>query len=102
MDRYLLAQGVSTEWIFIRDFSASELLYECFESKAIQGSVKAIEAADAVVVATPVYKAAYTGLLKAYLDGLPQSILGNKVILPIVIGGSPAHLLVIDYALKPV
>ena len=30
-----------------------------------------IAAADAVVVATPVYKAAYSGLLKAVLDLLP-------------------------------
>jgi FMN reductase len=53
-------------------------------------------------VATPVYKAAYTGALKALLDILPPQALRNKTVLPIATGGSPAHLLVLDYALKPV
>jgi FMN reductase len=53
-------------------------------------------------VATPIYKAAYTGLLKAFLDLLPQGAFANKVVLPIATGGTIAHLLAIDYALKPV
>jgi len=53
-------------------------------------------------VATPVYKAAYTGALKALLDILPPQALRGKTVLPIATGGSPAHLLVLDYALKPV
>ena len=51
---------------------------------------------------TPVYKASYSGILKTYLDLIPQKGLENKTILPIVIGGSSAHLLMIEYALKPV
>ncbi len=57
---------------------------------------------SAVVVATPIYKAAYTGGLKALFDILPQSALRGKTVLPLATGGSPAHLLAIDYALKPV
>jgi len=53
-------------------------------------------------VATPVYKAAYTGSLKALLDILPTQAFRNKTVLPIATGGSLAHLLVLDYALKPV
>ncbi|MBV8882973.1 MAG: NAD(P)H-dependent oxidoreductase, partial [Chroococcidiopsidaceae cyanobacterium CP_BM_RX_35] len=48
------------------------------------------------------YKAAYTGLLKAFLDLLPQEALRGKAVLPIATGGTIAHLLAIDYALKPV
>ena len=40
--------------------------------------------------------------LKALLDILPQAALGGKVVLPIATGGSSAHLLAIEYALKPV
>ena len=53
-------------------------------------------------MATPVYKAAYAGVLKAFLDLLPQDALHDKVVLPIATGGSSAHLLALDYALKPV
>jgi len=49
-----------------------------------------------------VYKAAYSGLLKTFLDVLPQFGLRNKVVLPLATGGSIAHVLAIDYALRPV
>ena len=55
-----------------------------------------------VVVATPVYKAAYTGILKSFLDLLPQRALADKIVFPIATAGSPAHLLALDYALKPI
>jgi FMN reductase len=48
-----------------------------------------------------VYKAAYSGLLKTLLDLLPQCALAGKVVLPVVTCGSPAHVLAIDYALRP-
>jgi FMN reductase len=49
-----------------------------------------------------VYKAAYTGLLKSFLDLLPQYALAGKTVLPLVTGGTPAHVLTVDYALRPV
>jgi FMN reductase len=58
--------------------------------------------ARAVVVATPVYKAAYSGVLKVFLDLLPQTALRDKVVLPLATGGSPHHMLALDYALRPV
>jgi FMN reductase len=58
--------------------------------------------ARGLIVATPVYKAAYTGSLKALLDILPPQAFRNKTVLPIATGGSPAHMLVLDYSLKPV
>ena len=61
-----------------------------------------IAAADALVVATPVYKAAYSGLLKAVLDLLPQEGLAGKLVLPLATGGSQSHMLALDYALRPV
>ena len=48
------------------------------------------------------YKAAYSGLLKALLDLLPQYALEGKTVLPLATGGSIAHVLAIDYALRPV
>ena len=55
-----------------------------------------------MLVATPIYKAAYSGLLKLFLDVLPADALRGKTVLPLATGGSPAHLLALDYALKPV
>lgn len=61
-----------------------------------------VAAADGVIVASPVYKASYTGILKTYLDLLPQDGLRNKAVLPLMSGGTFGHLLAIDYGMKPV
>ena len=63
---------------------------------------RGVAAADAIVIATPVYKAAYSGVLKVFLDLLPQSALKGKTVLPLATGGSPHHMLALDYALRPV
>ncbi|MBB6633669.1 NADPH-dependent FMN reductase [Cohnella thailandensis] len=88
--------------ISVRDLPAEDLLLANFGSEAIQAANKVVAEADAVVIATPVYKASFPGVLKAYIDLLPQKGLENKIVLPIAIGGTIAHLLSIDFAMKPV
>jgi FMN reductase len=41
-------------------------------------------------------------VLKVFLDLLPQSALKGKTVLPLATGGSPHHMLALDYALRPV
>ncbi|MBB2496981.1 NADPH-dependent FMN reductase [Aquipseudomonas ullengensis] len=86
----------------VRDFPAEDLLFARFESAAVQQLQAVVASADGLVVATPVYKASITGALKVLLDLLPERALAHKAILPLASGGSPAHLLAVDYALKPV
>jgi FMN reductase len=88
--------------IVLRDLPPGALLQADTADPQIAAAVDTIAAADAVVVSTPVYKAAYGGLLKVFLDLLPQFALRHKVVLPLATGGSPAHVLVVDYALRPV
>lgn len=92
--------GVASIEVF--KLPASDLLSANFNSEHIQAVNQIVEKAEAVVVITPVYKAAYSGILKTYLDLLPQKGLEHKTILPIAVGGSVAHLLSLEYALKPV
>lgn len=98
----LTASGVEPAVIAVRDLPAQDLLHARFDSEAIQAANRIVEEADAVIVATPVFKASFPGLLKAYIDLLPQKGLQNKIVLPIAIGGTIAHLLSIDFAMKPV
>lgn len=100
--RTFLAAGLDATVRSVRDFPADDLIHARYDSPAFAEIKALIQAATALVVATPIYKAAYTGSLKALLDILPQTALRGKVVLPIATGGSPAHLLAIDYALKPV
>ncbi|MBP2116749.1 FMN reductase [Cohnella lubricantis] len=94
--------GIKPSLIAVRDLPAEDLLHARFDSEAIQAANREVEQADAVIVATPVFKASFPGVLKAYIDLLPQKGFQNKVVLPIAIGGTIAHLLSIDFAMKPV
>lgn len=95
-------ESVETTLFSVRDLPADALLFAQFDHPAIKAATAQVEQADALIIATPVYKASYTGVLKAFLDLLPQSGLAGKTILPIATGGTIAHLLTIDYAIKPV
>jgi FMN reductase len=81
---------------------AEALIFAKAAHVSVTRTVTAIEQADGVVIATPIFKASYSGLLKIFLDLLPQFALAGKAILPIATGGSIAHLLALDYALRPV
>ncbi|HET7398556.1 MAG TPA: NADPH-dependent FMN reductase [Intrasporangium sp.] len=88
--------------LVLRDLPPGPLLKGDATDPDIALAVATIEAADAVVVSTPVYKAAYGGLLKTFLDLLPQFALEGKAVLPVATGGTLAHVLAVDYALRPV
>ncbi|GAB2572664.1 NADPH-dependent FMN reductase [Microlunatus antarcticus] len=57
--------------------------------------------AAVAVVATPVYKASYTGLLKAFLDRYPTGGLRGVLAVPVVVSASPAHSFVAEHLLRP-
>jgi FMN reductase len=102
IDRHLIAAGHTVHSLDVRDLPAEALLAADTSHPAIAAAVDLFEQADGVVVATPVYKASYSGLLKILLDLLPQRALADKVVLPLATGGTLAHVLVLDYALRPV
>lgn len=68
----------------------------------LMGVNEMLAEADGVIIATPIYKASYSGLLKMYLDQLPQFAFAGKAVMPLATGGSLAHVLALDYALRPV
>jgi FMN reductase len=94
--------GIDSSLLDVRSLPAEDLLHARADAPAIKGALERVENARGIIVATPVYKAAYSGLLKTFLDVLPQFGLRNKVVLPLATGGTPAHVLAIDYALRPV
>jgi FMN reductase len=100
--RWLQRQGVEVVTFQVRDFPAQDLLHARFDSPHVLNFLELVDKADGLVVATPVYKASFSGALKTLLDLLPERALGHKVVLPIATGGSIAHMLAVDYALKPV
>ncbi|GAA3713648.1 NADPH-dependent FMN reductase [Streptomyces tremellae] len=102
LDARFAARGHLTVPLDVRTLPARALLGADFGHPGIVRARELFEAADGVVVATPVYKAAYSGLLKSLLDLLPQDALAGRTVLPLATGGSTAHTLAVDYALRPV
>ncbi|MBT2290022.1 NADPH-dependent FMN reductase [Paenibacillus albidus] len=98
----LSQSGFEVERINVAELPPEDLIHTKFESEAIVKANGLVAEADAVIVVSPVYKASYTGVLKTFLDLVPQKGLAGKIVLPLFMGGSLAHLLTIDYALKPV
>ena len=98
----LAALGLGTVALQVRELPAQALLRGDATDPAIAAGVAMVADADAIVVGTPVYKAAYSGVLKLFLDLLPQDGLAGKLVLPLATGGSQSHMLALDYALRPV
>ena len=67
----------------------------------VEAHIKAIEAADLLVVASPVYRASFTGLFKHLFDLVHHEALIDVPVLLAATGGSDRHALVIDHQLRP-
>jgi FMN reductase len=72
-----------------------------YEDAKVGAAVEAVLAADVLVVASPTYKATYSGLLKAFLDRLGTDSLAGTAAVPMLLGGAPNHLLAVDVHFTP-
>lgn len=61
-----------------------------------------VKSADSLVVASPTFKATYTGLLKLFLDQFGAGELGQITTFPLMLGGSYTHALAPELTLRPV
>lgn len=93
--------GCEVMLIDVASLPAEDLMHVNFGSMAIQRANALVEAAEGIIIASPVYKTTYTGVLKAYIDLLPQKGFQDKTVAAYFVGGTISNLLSIDYALKP-
>jgi hypothetical protein len=93
----LRSECLETKFLSIRDLPAEALLRANIADPKIAEALSLVESAAGIVIATPIFKAAYSGLLKCMLDILPQFALAGKALLPIATGGSVAHVLALDW-----
>ena len=69
---------------------------------ALDRSLASIRESSGVILASPVYRASYSGVLKNFLDYVPVEGLLGKPVAIVGMGESPAHALAIDVGLRPV
>jgi FMN reductase len=71
-------------------------------SPEVADLVAQVGKADLVVVASPTYKGAYTGMLKLFLDRFAGQTGLTGLAVPVMLGGSDAHALAPELTLRPV
>ena len=71
------------------------------QSNTVSGVLDEVAVSDLVIVASPTYKATYTGLLKAFLDRYGNNPLATTVAVPVMTGAAPIHALAPEVFLRP-
>jgi FMN reductase len=95
----LLAAGAETATIDLADHGP-ELLE--WGSPAVAELKAQVLGSSRLVIASPTYKAAYTGLLKLFLDQFGKGELAGTLTVPMMTGGSADHSLAVEVHLRPV
>ena len=72
-----------------------------FPGEDLQAAIDRLAEADAIIAATPVYKAGVSGLFKSFVDVLDNDLLVAKPVLLAATGGTARHALVIDDQMRP-
>ena len=72
-----------------------------FPSERLQAAIEQIASADAIIAATPVYKAGISGVFKSFIDVLDDDLVIAKPVLLAATAGSGRHALVIDAQMRP-
>ncbi len=85
--------------------TAAPILFRALRSDGLDAEgrdiVDRVEAADVLIVGSPVYRASYTGALKHLFDLVDYRVLAGKVVALAATGGTPLHGLMIDHQLRP-
>lgn len=73
-----------------------------WEEPSVQAAVQVAANAQLLIVASPTFKATYSGLLKLFLDQFATGDgLRGTVAVPLMLGAGPAHAMAPDLLLKP-
>ena len=73
-----------------------------WSSQPVRQAVDAVRGCALAVVASPTYKASYTGLLKAFLDWFGTTDLSSVTVVPLMVGAGASHALAVEVHLRPV
>lgn len=92
--------GESDEHVAVVDLAEYADVLLSSEDESVFAAQELITSADVLVVATPVYKASFTGLLKVFLDCLEPTALETTVVVPVVVSASSAHGALADLQLR--
>ncbi|MBP3088382.1 oxidoreductase [Corynebacterium sp. sy017] len=96
-------ENLITHSIEIRDLAMdlAAIMSTGIPSDALTDEWEQIADADAIIAATPVFSASYSGLFKMFIDTLDTNALNGVPVIIAATAGTPRHSLVLDFALRP-
>lgn len=96
-------QSIEVTWVELASLAQHIGAVTSHDALPAEGkaALTAIESADLLIAASPVYKGSYTGLFKHLIDFVhPEALVGKPTLLAAT-GGSERHALVVDQELRP-
>jgi FMN reductase len=96
----LIDDDLSVRKLGLRDFSAEALVLGKFDAPEVTAFTAAVRSAKAIVFATPVYKAVYSGGLKTIIDLIAPDALEGKTLLALATAKLAAHGATVDAAFQ--
>jgi FMN reductase len=69
--------------------------------ESVERELRLVESADLLIVASPVYRASFTGLFKHFFDFVGQYALVDTPVLLAATGGSDRHALILEHQFRP-
>lgn len=90
--------GVDSRIIELRELASglSHAVVAGIRNPTVQAALQAVTNADALVMATPIYKGSYSGLFKLFIDLLEQDAIVSRPVLLAATGGTARHSLALD------
>lgn len=72
-----------------------------FPSAEVQSAIDTLAGADAIIAATPVYKAGISGLFKSFIDVLDNDLIIAKPVVLAATAGTARHAMIPDEQMRP-
>lgn len=93
--------GHDVQTIEVKDLPTVSLLSADRNCAKLRSAIDTVSSAAGLVVASPVYRAGYSGLVQSLLGLLPPNALAGKSVFPLAVGGIQGSIMALDYSLRP-
>ncbi|MEL4162106.1 FMN reductase [Corynebacterium bovis] len=96
-------EGLETRILDLRDYASdlATVMATGIPTAALTEAQELVSGADALIAASPVFTASYSGLFKMFMDALGTDSLNGMPVVIAATAGTPRHSLVLDFAMRP-